>query len=218
MGEIWDNIALEEVDSPAWSQWISENWVEELYRRRMNYTLHCYQTEGNVFWMKEVNWVFDRLEYENMVQEYWEIATWRQLEDCHSRGELSVRDGARLIASLERHGWESLEEHLRDYGEILLHIFASEHIVEPLLQMLEQTSVPERRVRIYCRAIENLWQYGDEAVVNVVDVTILERLSDDECTWQKFGRYLSVEFRTYINTQVLAENLMMGGVKPLRDI
>lgn len=213
-----DNIALEEVDSPAWSQWISENWVEELYRRRMNYTLPRYQTEGNVFWMKEVNWVFDRLEYENTVQEYWEIATWRQLEDCHSRGKLSVRDGARLIASLERHGWESLEEHLRDYGEILLHIFASEHIGEPLLQMLEQTSVPERRVRIYCRAIENLWQYGDEAVVNVVDVTILERLSDDECTWQKFGRYLSEEFRTYINTQVLTENLMMGGVKPLRDI
>ena len=60
-----------------------------------------------------------------------------------------------------------------------------------------------------------MWQYGDEVVVNVVDVTILERLSDDAALWQRFGTYISEEFKTYVNTDVLVYNLMMGGVKPL---
>lgn len=210
-----DNIAWEEVNSPAWCQWISENWAEELYRRRMNYTLPFYQTEGNVFWMKETKWVFDRDEYENMVQEYWEIETERVLQHFRPATEkLAIRDGARLISGLTRDGWEALNEHLWDYGEILLHLFA-EHITEPLLHMLEKESTSRRSIEMYCKAIELLWQYGDDAVVNVVDVTILERLSDDADLWQKFGFYISDEFRTYINTEVLTYNLMMGGVAPL---
>ena len=210
-----DNIAWEEVNSPVWCQWISENWAEELYRRRMNYTLPFYQTEGNVFWMKETNWAFDRGKYENMVQEYWEMETWRGLQHYRPAAEkLAIRDGARLISGLTRDGWEALKEHLWDYGEILLHLFA-EHITEPLLHMLEKESTSRRSIEIYCKAIELLWQYGDDAVVNVVDVTILERLSDDKILWQRFGAYISEAFRTYINTEVLTYNLMMGGVAPL---
>lgn len=210
-----DNIAWEEVNSPAWRQWISENWAEELYRRRMNYTLPFYQTEGNVFWMKETNWVFDRSEYENMVQEYWEMESERKLQHFQpTTKKLTIRDGAGLISGLTRDGWEALNEHLWDYGDILLHLFA-EHITEPLLHMLEKESTSRRSIEIYCKAIELLWQYGDDAVVNVVDVTILERLSDDAVLWQKFGSYISDEFRTYINTEVLIYNLMVGGVAPL---
>ena len=40
-----------------------------------------------------------------------------------------------------------------------------------------------------------MWIHGDEAVVNVVDVTILERLSDDKETWEKFGTYVTNDFR-----------------------
>ncbi len=65
-----DNIALEDVDSPIWCEWISENWEEELYRRRMNYTLPYYQTEGNICWIKKVDWEFYREEYDKMVEEY----------------------------------------------------------------------------------------------------------------------------------------------------
>ena len=49
----------------------------------------------------------------------------------------------------------------------------------------------------------------------MVDVTILERLSDEDVLWQRFGAYLSEEFKTYINTEVLTQNAMMWGVKPL---
>ncbi len=210
-----DNIALEEVNSPAWCQWISENWAEELYRRRMNYTLPFYQTEGNVFWMKETGWVFDRREYESMVEEYWELETLEQVERFDFREKLTVRECANLICGLTRHGREALEEHLRDFQEILLHIFAMENISKPLLCLLKSDPAPERSIQIYCKAIEIMWRYGDEAVVNVVDVTILEDLSDENNLWQKFGSYISEEFRTYINHEVLTYNLMMGGVMPL---
>lgn len=207
-----DNIALEEVNSPAWCQWISENWAEELYRRRMNYTLPYYQAEGNVFWLKETDWAFDRCEYESMVEEYWELETLEQLERFNPGKKLTVRECASLICSLTRYGREALEEHLRDYQDILLHIFASENISEPLLCLLKSESAPEHSIRIYCKAIEVMWQYGDEAVVNVVDVTILEHLSDESDLWKKFGSYISEEFRAYINQEVLTYNLMMGGV------
>lgn len=65
-----DNIALENVDSPLWKQWISDNWEEELYRRRMNYTLPFYHTEGNVCWIKNVRWEFQRKEYQEMVNTF----------------------------------------------------------------------------------------------------------------------------------------------------
>lgn len=65
-----DNIAAEQVDSPQWREWISANWSEELYRRRMNYTLPYYMEEKNVVWLGEPGFCFDRSEYENCVSAY----------------------------------------------------------------------------------------------------------------------------------------------------
>jgi len=64
------NIALAEIDSDEWLQWISKNWEEELFRRRMNYTYRNYQQKGNILWFAELNFQFDRTEYEMMVKEY----------------------------------------------------------------------------------------------------------------------------------------------------
>ncbi len=174
-----------------------------------------YGDEGNVFWMKDTGWVFDRHEYESMVEEYWELETLGQLERFNPGKKLTIKECADLICGLTRHGREALEEHLRDFQDILLHIFANENISQPLLCLLKSDSASERSIRIYCRAIEIMWRYGDDAVVNVVDVTILEYLSDEKRLWQKFGTYISEEFRTYINKEVLVYNLMMGGVMPL---
>ena len=60
-----------------------------------------------------------------------------------------------------------------------------------------------------------MWKLGDEAVRNVVDVTILERLSDDDSVWQRFGGFISDEFKCYINQEILSSNLMMCGAKTL---
>ena len=63
-----DNIALEKVDSPAWCEWISENWDEELYRRLKNYCYKSYQDENHILWFKECNLTFNRSEYDEVIR------------------------------------------------------------------------------------------------------------------------------------------------------
>lgn len=61
-----------------------------------------------------------------------------------------------------------------------------------------------------------MWSEGDDYVKNVVDVTILKRLSDDEVVWENFSTYISDEFKKYINEDLLKNNIMMYGVKKLQ--
>lgn len=63
-----DNIALETIDSLKWREWITLNWREELYRRRINYTFPEFQKDENIEWFFDCNWVFDENEYNSVVQ------------------------------------------------------------------------------------------------------------------------------------------------------
>lgn len=67
-----DNIALEKVDSPAWREWISQNWNEELYRRLKNYCFKSYQDENHILWFNECNFTFERSEYDAVVKSCYE--------------------------------------------------------------------------------------------------------------------------------------------------
>jgi len=110
-----------------------------------------------------------------------------------------------------------IEEHISCYGEVLLHVLSSEVIHEPLIELLcfnRKVDLIEK----YCKIIEEMWKNGTDDVVNVVDVSILERLSDDEKIWQKFGTYISEDFRNHINEEVLSWNSMMQGVKELDQL
>ena len=64
-----DNIALENIDSYEWREWISKNWSEKLYRRRVNYTFPYYQDEKNIKWFAECNFEFDRREYDSIIRQ-----------------------------------------------------------------------------------------------------------------------------------------------------
>ena len=63
-----DNIALEEVNSPAWREWTSRNWGEELFRRRVNYTFPYYQNEENIIWIADCNFRFSKDEYNKLIE------------------------------------------------------------------------------------------------------------------------------------------------------
>lgn len=108
----------------------------------------------------------------------------------------------------------ALKKHGEDYGELLGHIFFMEEVNVPLVGLLTENASSEK-IACYCSFIENMWKNGDAAVVNIVDVTILERLSDDEVVWRRFGGNISEEFKEYINKKLLPNNIMMRGVAPL---
>lgn len=108
----------------------------------------------------------------------------------------------------------SLQQHYDDYGELLGHIFFSEEITVPLFSLLQEHEAGET-IRKYCDFIENMWENGTDYVVNVFDVTIAERLSDDETFWKNFGKNISDSFILYINNDLIPNNLMMTNVNKL---
>lgn len=106
-------------------------------------------------------------------------------------------------------------EHLQMYGELLNHIFYSEAINIPLFKLLK-TNRNIDLITKYCTVIEYMWRNGDESIKNVVDVTLLERLSDDSNVWQNFGQYISSDFKIYINIELIKENCLMWNVEKLK--
>jgi hypothetical protein len=106
------------------------------------------------------------------------------------------------------------DEHMEKYGELLQHVFYPEVITDPLIELLErETDTPV--ISTYTGFIERMWREGDESVRNVVDVTILERLSDDRKVWNRFGKYISDEFKNYINTEWIENNIAISGIDSL---
>ena len=205
-----NNIATSTINSEEWKQWISENWDEELFRRRMNYTNPAFQKEENIIWFANMDWCFERNVYEDMVQYYWEQETLEEVQNYHINHskKMTIKDCVQLIKKLKRTGSNELIEHIDTFGEILLHVYASEQIGEPLIELLKRNNICDY-VKIYCKTIELMWRYGEEAVKNVVDVTLLERLSDDEAVWCSFGQYISDDFKKYINEELLIGNIAL---------
>jgi len=154
-----------------------------------------------------LDWCFERNVYEDMVQCYWEQETLEEVQNYHA-SKMTEKDCADLIKKLKRTGSNELIEHIDTYGEMLLHLYASEQVGEPLVKLLKDNNICAY-VEIYCRTIELMWRYGDDAVKNVVDVTLLERLSDNEAVWKRFGQYISDDFKKYINEELLKDNIAM---------
>lgn len=103
----------------------------------------------------------------------------------------------------------ALAQHYADYGEQLLaHVFFADEVNEPLFALL-QNNYDQKTIQAYCTFIEDMYFYGNEDVKNVVEVTILERLSDEELVWFRFGNYLTNELIREINTVLIPRNTML---------
>lgn len=84
------------------------------------------------------------------------------------------------------------ESHWADYGELLEHVFFAEVIDEPLSSLLK-ANVDKPLIRKYIEFVEHMYSDGDGSVQNVVAVTILEYLGDDETVLRNAFSYFSEE-------------------------
>ena len=111
---------------------------------------------------------------------------------------------------------EKALEDIEFFGEVLGHVFYTNMLFhEPdLRELLKENQNPEL-IRKYCRFIERMWLDGDEAVINIVCVSILELLCDDEKIWFMFGKYISNDFIRFINTDAIPNNCLMTQVPHL---
>ena len=128
--------------------------------------------------------------------------------------KLSKEEFAEKFVSLFPDKKPILDEYYADFNELLGHIYFADALNEPLIEMLA-SKTEKTRISEYCTFIEDMWRNGDEDVVNIVEVTILERLSDDKNVWESFGKHISNDFIRFINTEVLTGNAMMWQVPRL---
>ncbi|MCR5602623.1 MAG: hypothetical protein K6G27_02840 [Lachnospiraceae bacterium] len=122
---------------------------------------------------------------------------------------------AKVFLELFPESEEAYRKHMQEYAGLLGHIFYADVINIPMCELYDNSG-DEKLIRKYCEFVEQMWRYGNDADRNVVDVTILEQLSDDEDRWQRFGTYISQDFRDYINNELLTENIMMRNVSKLQ--
>ena len=81
------------------------------------------------------------------------------------------------------------QEHLEDYGEILGHVFFNvlHRALVPLLRLNED----REKIGQYIEFLEDMYANGDSDVQNIVEVTILERLGDEEAVLRNAFTYFS---------------------------
>ncbi|MDE5885671.1 MAG: hypothetical protein K2H29_11440 [Oscillospiraceae bacterium] len=113
---------------------------------------------------------------------------------------MNQQNYADYLASLSDWHKKMVEEHIADYGEILPHVLV-DCITVPLMDAL-RNDCTEWIVK-YCAVLEVLWKDGNPEIQNVLEVTILERLTDDAILWRKFGRSISSAFRNWINQEIV---------------
>ena len=82
------------------------------------------------------------------------------------------------------------QDHLRGYGELVGHVFFGDTLNRALFELLEGGREPAT-IRKYIDFIEDMYANGDDAVQNIVEVTILERLGDEETVLRNAFAYFS---------------------------
>ncbi|MBR0383002.1 MAG: hypothetical protein IJH71_11275 [Eubacterium sp.] len=63
---VWFLEEFEAKDATILNDWIDNHWREECFMRRMNYDRKLYKSKEGVKWITEVNWKFDRHDYEKI--------------------------------------------------------------------------------------------------------------------------------------------------------
>ncbi len=91
----------------------------------------------------------------------------------------------------EFHG--AYEEHLEYYEELLGHVFFGGETLLGVLESLLKTNEEKEKIRRYMDFLEDMYANGDDDVQNIVGVTILENLGDDETVLRNAFTYFSEE-------------------------
>ena len=82
------------------------------------------------------------------------------------------------------------DEHIKDYAKILGHIFWGNVINRPLASLLE-TNTDKVSIQKYIGFVEHMYALGDDDVKNIVLVTILEYLGDNNVVLKNAFQYFS---------------------------
>lgn len=165
-----------DVYSDEWKEWVNNNYQEEIYRRRRNYTEKQYLIDNNVEWLSQIDLDYNIFEFYREIREYWYI---NSKEYFDGYGEtVGLNNIEELLGQLDLVNYDRIAEHHRDYEGLYEHVLVGDLVNEPLIDLLKYGK-ERKELDMYFAFIELLFRNGDQAVKNVLDVTILERIIGD---------------------------------------
>ena len=82
--------------------------------------------------------------------------------------KMNIEECAEMLAERLPDGRRLYADHIKMYGEVLLHVLVGDMIDRPLVELLKSNENPDI-IKIYCAVIEEMWLKGDDNVVNVVE-------------------------------------------------
>ena len=89
---------------------------------------------------------------------------------------------------------QTYHEHIDFCEELLGHVFFGDSINLPLTQLLRE-NIDIETIQKYINFIDYMYATGDEAVKNIVVVTILEYLGDNKKVLENAFRFFSEDLR-----------------------
>jgi hypothetical protein len=124
---------------------------------------------------------------------------------------MNVETAAKEFVRLFPEYMEEYSAHLEAYGEILGHVFFGDAIDSTLSRLLlENKDKDEEAIRRYIDFIEYMYSSGDASVQNVVVVTVLEYLGDDDIVLKNAFKYFSediIQASKQIEADILRRNI-----------
>ncbi len=152
--------------------------------------------KDKIDWFDSLDFEFERQEYERVLEMTWINETRIQLNNFHS--VLDKNSCASLVSSLKRDGFQILEKHLQEYNQLLMDVYVTEELVNPLKDLIRKSSEYER-LSLYFKTVELMWKYGNTDIMNVLEVTVLENLNYEDEIWESFCKEYTGEFADYLS-------------------
>lgn len=167
------------------------------------------ENDKSIF-MKEANALYYEIQKE-LEKNYLII---NEIDKCsNNKKKIDLKQICEELIKLIPEQKEKYEKCIAENNNKLLgHVYFGDEFTSSLIFLLKDYTEIEK-IKKYCNFIEYMWKNGNNEVVNIVDVTIIEKLSVDSVIWGKFRNFISNEFKEYINTDLIPNNIMMKDVK-----
>lgn len=107
------------------------------------------------------------------------------------KGQMTKEQFARKLVRDFPEYQRAYQDHLKAYGGVLGHVFFCE--VNPVLSDLLRSNQDRGQIQKYIGFMEDMYANGDDEAKNIVTVTMLEYLGDDETVLRNAFTYFSEE-------------------------
>ena len=135
----------------------------------------------------------------------------RQIKLYESVHHVTSSDCAESFVKLFPQAQNVYDAHLAANGRLILDLFLVEALTQLQFEAELSGSQPPTQDPDFYHFLEEMWRYGDENVYDVISGVGLEHLAENAFIWHRFCEYISDDFLTEINAEIVPQNPLLAG-------